>query len=179
MSTITIAGKPFEVEPRYAEGHTLTANEASALNQTYFENLRNNFATRAKEGEDQAAFSAYAESYQFGVRTGGGGSRDPVETEAMNMARDSVKAIIKKSGKNVSDYSAKSISEAAAKLLDKDPKFRELAAKRVEEMQANASTEVDNDLLAGLEPAAPAEVDTEATNEEAVATSGRGKKASA
>ncbi len=108
--SITIAGTQFAVEPRYAEGHVLTANEASALNQTYFENLRNNFASQAKEGKGQDEFTAYAQSYQFGVRTGGGGSRDPIMTEAMNMARDSVKAAIKNAGRNVSDYSAASIT---------------------------------------------------------------------
>lgn len=186
--TITIAGKPFNVEPRYAEGHTLTANEASALNQTFFENLRNNFAGSAKDGKTQDDFDAYVAAYQFGVRTGGGGSRDPIETEAMNMARDTVKQSIKNAGKNVSDYSAKSISEAAAKLLDRDPSYRELAKKRVEEMRSNASAEIPDDLLAGLEPAAPAENDTDATTAgegvggegDAAATStGRGRKASA
>ena len=183
--TITISGKPFTVEPRYAEGHTLNANEASALNQTFFENLRNNFATSAKEGKSQEDFDAYATSYQFGVRTGGGGSRDPVETEAMNMARDSVKQGIKAAGKNVSDFSAKSISEAAAKLLERKPEYRELAKKRVEEMQSNASAEIPDDLLSGLEPAAPAENETDVASTESVdgdatvAASGRGRKASA
>ena len=51
--TITIAGKPFTVEPKFEAGHVLTANEASTLNQTWFENLRNNFAPKAKEGGSQ------------------------------------------------------------------------------------------------------------------------------
>lgn len=176
--TITIAGKPFSVEPRYAEGHVLNTNEASALNQTFFENLRNNFANSAKEGKTQEDFDAYASSYQFGVRTGGGGgSRDPVEVEAMNMARDSVKDAIKKAGKNISDYSAKSITEAAGKLLEKNPSFRELARKRVEEMQAHASNEIGDDLLSQLEPAAPAENDTEAQAEEVSSKSRKGQAA--
>ena len=41
---ITIAGQVFSVPVRYAAGHVLTEGEASALNQTYHENLRNNFA---------------------------------------------------------------------------------------------------------------------------------------
>jgi hypothetical protein len=177
---ITIAGKAFNVQPRYAEGHTLTANEASALNQTMFENLRNNFASRAKEGADQAAFDEYAAGYQFGVRTGGGGSRDPVETEAMNMARDAIKKSISAAGKKISDYSAKSISEAAVKLLAKDPSYRELAVKRVAEMQNAASETVDADLLASLEPAASAEpASTEGegpVTDEEVASAGRRRK---
>lgn len=152
--TITISGRAFEVEPRYAEGHVLNANEAAALNQTFFENLRNNFANKAKEGADQAAFNEYVASYQFGVRVGGGGSRDPIEVEAMSLARDAVKDLIKKQGRNISDYPAKAISEAAAKLLEKDPSYRELAKRRVEEMQGAASASLDTeDLFASLEAA--------------------------
>lgn len=156
MHSLTIAGLAFLVAPRYAEGHVLTANEASALNQTFFENLRNNFAGKAKEGADQAAFDEYASVYQFGVRTGGGGSRDPIEVEALNLARDAVRALIKKQGKNISDYKAAAISEAAGKLVEKDPSYRELARKRVEELQSAATETLDADLLATLEEATPA-----------------------
>lgn len=160
--SITIAGKPYNVEARFAEGHVLTANEASALNQTFFENLRNNFAGKAKEGADQAAFDEYAASYQFGVRTGGGGSRDPVEVEAMSIARDTVKDMIRKAGKKLSDYSAAAISETAGKLLAhevKGPEIRELAKKRVAEMQSAAGQSVDLDLLSGLEAKPTEEAD--------------------
>lgn len=160
--SITIAGKPYNVEARFAEGHVLTANEASALNQTFFENLRNNFAGKAKEGADQAAFYEYAASYQFGVRTGGGGSRDPIEVEAMSIARDTVKDMIRKAGKKLSDYSAAAISETAGKLLAhevKGPEIRELARKRVAEMQSAAGQSVDLDLLSGLEAKATEEAD--------------------
>lgn len=151
--TITISGRSFTVNPRYAEGHALTANEASALNQTFFENLRNNFANKAKEGGTQEDFQAYADSYQFGVRTGGGGSRDPIEVEAMNLARDAVKKGITAAGKKISDYSAKAISEAAAKLVEKNPAFRAKAAERVAEMQAVAGESIDPDLFATLDAA--------------------------
>ena len=160
--SITIAGKPYNVEARFAEGHVLTANEASALNQTFFENLRNNFAGKAKEGADQAAFDEYAASYQFGVRTGGGGSRDPIEVEAMSIARDTVKDMIRKAGKKLSDYSAAAISETAGKLLAhevKGPEIRELARKRVAEMQSAAGQSVDLDLLSGLEAKPSEEAD--------------------
>lgn len=154
--TITIAGKPFSVEARYAEGHTLSANEASALNQVLFENLRNNFASKAKEGADQAAFDAYASSYQFGVRTGGGGSRDPIEQEAMSIARDTVRDAIKRAGKKLADYSAAAISAAATKLLENESKgaeIRALAKERVAQMQEAAGQAVDTDLLALVDTA--------------------------
>lgn len=166
MQTITIAGKPFQVAPRYAEGHVLTANEASTLNQTFFENIRNNFAQKAKDGGTQAELDAYVEGYSFGVRSGGGGgSRDPVEVEAMNLARDAVKKAITASGKKIADYSAKAISEAAAKLLEKKPEYREKAKERVAEMQAIAGGEVDSDILGALTEAQanePTEADANA-----------------
>ena len=170
MQTITIAGKPFTVAPRYAAGHVLTENEAQALNQTYFENLRNNFATKAKEGGSQEDFDAYASSYQFGVRTGGGSRLDPVRAEAMSLARDQVKAVIKANGKNLSDYKAAAITTAAEKLLDspKGAEILELAKKRVAEAQNAGASEIDSSLLDMLNSAqaeaaseAPAETATE------------------
>jgi ribosomal protein L16 Arg81 hydroxylase len=149
MQTITISGKQFNVAPRYAAGHTLTENEAQALNQTMFENLRNNFATKAKEGASQEDFDTYAASYQFGVRTGGGSRQDPVRAEAMSLARDQVKAVIKAAGKNLSDYKAAAITTAAEKLLDspKGAEILELAKKRVAEAQNAGAAEIDSSLL--------------------------------
>lgn len=164
--TITIAGKPFTVEPRYAEGHSLSANEASALNQTFFENLRNNFAGKAKDGGTQEEFDQYSSAYQFGVRTGGGGgSRDPIEVEAMSLARDAVRKGIVGAGKKIADFSAKAISEAAAKLLDKNPSYREKAAERVAQMQDIAGETIDPSILESLTEGAvePSEDETEAT----------------
>lgn len=188
MHTLTISGKPFTVEARYSEGHVLTANEAAALNQTFFENLRNNFAQRAKDGEDQTAFDEYAASYEFGVRTGGG-SRDPVETEAMSLARDYVKQVIQKNGKKVSDYTAEQISTAAKQQVETNPVFREKAKERIAEMQAVASQSIDPSVMEALLAApaakdtsdAPVETDpnpsTDAPTEETAG--GRRKKASA
>ena len=55
---ITIAGKPFDVPHRYEEGHQLTAAEAKALNQIFWENLRNNFQVRVNSAI-KAKSSAY------------------------------------------------------------------------------------------------------------------------
>jgi hypothetical protein len=166
MQNLTISGKTFQVAPRYAEGHVLTANEASTLNQTFFENIRNNFAQKAKDGGTQAELDAYVEGYNFGVRTGGGGgSRDPIQVEAMNLARDAVKKAIVASGKKIADFTAKAISEAAAKLIEKKPEYMEKAKARVAEMQAIAGNEVDSDILGDLTAAAEAETDTADTAE--------------
>src|SRR5215471_11259036 len=101
---ITIQGQLFRVPIRYAAGHPLTEGEASALNQTLHENLRNNFAKKVVEGTEaglpmetmQQQLDDYAAEYQFGVRTGGGGFRgDPVMTLAMSIAREVVRSAIK------------------------------------------------------------------------------------
>jgi hypothetical protein len=180
--TLTISGKPFTVEPRYSEGHTLTANEASALNQTFFENLRNNFANKAKDGGTQEEFDAYSANYQFGVRTGGGGgSRDPIEVEAMSLARDAVRKGILAAGKKVGDYSAKAISEAASKLLDKNPVYREKAAERVAQMQEVAGESIDPSILEALASGAVAEGEEApaADADEAASGGSRKRKAAA
>jgi hypothetical protein len=162
MEQITIAGHSFNVPVRYDEGHELTAGEASALNQTYHENLRNNFAKKVKDAgatADLAALQAeldkYAEEYQFGVRTGGGGgvSRDPVMSEAMRMAKKQLGDLIRAKGGKVSDYEPAAITTAAKNLLDRPEgqAILETARKRVEEQKNLAAGDL-GDLLSGLTP---------------------------
>lgn len=169
---ITIAGHAFNVPARYEEGHELTAGEASALNQTYHENLRNNFAKKVKDAGAtadltalQAELDAYAEAYAFGVRAAGAGTgatRDPVMSEALRLAKKQIGELIKAKGGKVSQYPADQITAAAKKLLDKDPAILDLARQRVAEQQAMASQALPDDLLSDLvakptpEPAAPA-----------------------
>lgn len=168
MEQITIAGSPFNVPVRYEEGHELTSGEASALNQTYHENIRNNLAKKAKEGTlTQADVDSYAETYQFGVRAAGTGgvSRDPVMSEAMRIAKKQLAELLKKSGKKVGDYEVAAINDAAKKLLDKSPEIMELARQRVEEQRALASADL-GDILGGLTEkpaAAPASGETPAS----------------
>src|SRR5262249_22566148 len=124
---ITIQGKTFRVPIRYAAGHTLNDGEASALNQTLHENLRNNFAKRVVEGDEaglgqdvlQQQLDDYAADYQFGVRAGGGGFRgDPVMTLAMSIAREVVRSAIKDRNLDSDDWPASRITQAAKALLD-------------------------------------------------------------
>lgn len=158
MEQITIQGKIFNAPLRYEEGHELNAGEAAALNQTYHENLRNNFAKRVKEATDngsysqealQEEFSKYAEDYEFGVRTGGGAPRDPVMQEAMNIARGQIKAALKKKNRKLSEIDASAITEAAKKLIAKTPAIMDLAKQRVAEAQAAASDDLD-DMISDL-----------------------------
>jgi len=124
---ITIQGALFRVPIRYAAGHVLTEGEASALNQTLHENLRNNFARKVSEGTEagvpqetlQQQLDDYANDYQFGIRTGGGGFRgDPVMTLAMNAAREIVRQAIKVKSLDQDEWPASRISAAARALLD-------------------------------------------------------------
>lgn len=160
---ITIAGHVFNVPTRYEEGHELTANEASALNQTYHENLRNNFAKRVEDKKDgadriededilsalQADLDKYAEDYEFGVRTGGGAVRDPVMTEAMRISKGKIVEHLRRKGIKMKDVEAAKITEAAKKLIEKNPEIMELARSRVAEAQAAAASELD-DVVAGV-----------------------------
>lgn len=162
MEQITIAGHSFNVPVRYEEGHELTAGEASALNQTYHENLRNNFAKKVKDaGENadlaalQAELDAYANEYQFGVRSGGGGgvTRDPVMSEAMRIAKKQIGDLIRAKGGKVNDYEPSAITNAAKALLDRPEgaQIKEVARQRVEEQKQLASAGL-GDLLSGLTP---------------------------
>jgi len=141
---ITIQGQVFRVPLRYAAGHSLTEGEAGALNQTFHENLRNNFAKKVNEGTEagvtkdilQQQLDDYANDYQFGVRTGGGGFRgDPVMTLAMNISRELVRQAIKTKGLDQEEWPASRVSQAAKALIDnqgENGKILATARKQVE-----------------------------------------------
>lgn len=153
MEQITIQGQTYNVPLRYEEGDELTAGEASALNQTYHENIRNNLAKLAKEGGlTQEKVDEYAAAYQFGVRTSSGVSRDPVQSRAMTIARNKVKDALKRAiatpgskyhGRKISDFTAEAINEAAKNALQSDPAILELAKRQIEEERAAAGADLD------------------------------------
>lgn len=110
---ITIQGATFVAPEPYAEGHTLTANEAAAMNQLFHENLRNNFAAKVKAALEsvggavdqldqdslQSEFDAYATSYEFGARRAGTRvPADPVGREAVKIARKMIADALKAKG---------------------------------------------------------------------------------
>jgi hypothetical protein len=147
---ITIQGQAFRVPIRYAAGHSLNDGEASALNQTFHENLRNNFASKVRDGAEagvphetlQQQLDDYANDYQFGVRTGGGGFRgDPVMTTAMNMARELVRNAVKAKGMDADAWPASRISQAAKALLEmqgENGKILSIARQQIETERATA-----------------------------------------
>lgn len=145
-TTITVQGKSVTVPQPFAPGYKLRENDAAVLNQTYAENIRNNLSASVKaaneakksDKEIQALVDEYVKSYDFGIRTGGGGrSADPVMSEAMNIARQKVKEALKKQGVKVSDVPAADINKAAKEAIDKYPKIMEMA-KQMAELKAKA-----------------------------------------
>lgn len=106
VTRITYAIGKIEVPvvTKFAEGHTLNAAEASALNQLVQENSRNNLYQRWKkedtEGTGKGAEArlaeaiAYQNAYEFGGRKAGrttAVAHDPVRAEAMNIMIRAIK----------------------------------------------------------------------------------------
>lgn len=152
--TLMIAGVTFEAPFKYAEGHVLSEVEAKALNQTRFENLRNNFASTVKasiEGKEgavaqadlPAAFAEYEAAYDFASPSAGGGasrSMDPIEREARNLAVEIVKAKLKEMGRSYSAPRDASDEDKAKYRAQIDSKVEEIAAR--EEVVAQAKKNV-------------------------------------
>lgn len=135
--TVKVQKVKVTVPAPYKEGHKLRANEADALNTYYANCIRNAVAPAVREAleqqgaldkdgnvhsdklnvqEIQKIIDAEVAEYDFGKS--GGRTGDPVKQEAMEIARNSIRNAIRKKGKNVSDYTAKQISQEAKKLLE-------------------------------------------------------------
>ena len=126
---ITILGLRFNVQSPYSAGHVCTKGEARALNQKRLESVRNKLAVTAKDRAlTQADVDAYASSYVFGERTAGRRTNDPVEAEALELARRLVRK---------KEQSRKENTQAALELLqsEKGDAIRAQAAKRVAELK--------------------------------------------
>lgn len=149
---------PLPTQPRYAEGHVLTSVEASVLNQTFAENLRNNWASKLKakldivakdvpiENVDQSIIDAlksefltYAESYTFGYRVPKV-QLDPVEHLANKLAKDLVLGALRQKGIEVKSVPAEKLAEYVAGLLEKRPEIRKEATKRLKAQAAMAAS---------------------------------------
>lgn len=109
-------GHVFNVSEKYAEGHALTAAEAAALNRLRAENISHHIRGKSLENvtkdtplTEEQILAAEAEvreldqSYEFSLNSGGGATRtvDPVEREAMAIARVEVTKAVKRAGKSV------------------------------------------------------------------------------
>jgi len=149
--TITVQKVLVEVSQPYAEGHTITAAEAAALNQVRAENLRNNTAPKIKElvqkhgdaekaqKEAQKLVSEYDKTYEFSLSSGGGrSSMDPLEREARTIAKAYITAKIKEQGMTQKEYKEQKGDDAITKRVDElwqHEKVIELARKRLAEKE--------------------------------------------
>lgn len=153
----TIAGKTFKIVQPYNPGHVLTAGEASQLNQVFAENIRNNFAGNVEDADEAGSFDQdsmqlsldeYMSQYEMGARRSGGRTGDPVKAEFMAIAREKIKAKLKKDGKNLKDYKASQITDLAQQYWDnketKAAAVLALAQKRVKEREELAEVELDD-----------------------------------
>lgn len=170
-SSLTISGMPFQVVPRFSAGHVLKANEASALNQTLFENLRNNFAGKiaahkkaAEAGEAempsletlQAELDAYAAIYEFGERKASSPrvSRDPLEERLHKLATTRIREELVRLGYKLREVPSEQIAGLVKNLIEHPthgPAYRALAEKQLADERALIGLD-----MAGLAPAAPA-----------------------
>ncbi len=106
----TINGLQFEISEPYAEGHTVSALEARVLNQTRSENIGNNSRAKIKEMQEANASESEIADYVAGIDanyefTAGGVSAsrklDPVEREALKLARELIKSHLAASGRKL------------------------------------------------------------------------------
>lgn len=162
--TLTIQGITFVAPAPYAEGHTLNGAEASALNQLFGENLRNNFSAVIKSAKDKlgdrafseaeiedlrSRFNAYSDEYEFQGRRQRAAQADPVMREAKKLARVKLDEALRARGsdkKEIENYEA-----LVMQIVENTPAIREEAARRVEASKALADmamSQIEN-LIAG------------------------------
>jgi hypothetical protein len=156
--TLTVQSQSFTIPVPYMAGAcTLTEGEANALNQTYAENIRNNFAQQMKRAAEeetprqltQADLDEYVDSYEFGKRPGGArGPRDPIGTEERKLASVALVAHVEnKLGKKWKDLAKEKQDELLAKVIASG-KFRAQAEEIVKKRQESAADLGDVDLAA-------------------------------
>lgn len=162
---VTIQGMAFKAPQPYAEGHTLNANEAATLNQTFVENLRNNFAVKIKDKKEaiakeksidekavtndmldmvalQAEFDDYAGDYEFGVRKGGR-VLDPVERELRSIGEEIIKTAIRAKGIKLNSVSSEQFDKFMSNLINAKPELRVEAERRVAATKMAAGVELE------------------------------------
>lgn len=142
MKTISINGIAFEVSAPYTAGHQITEAEAKALNQVRAENIGNNFRNAVKDAVAngtveavRAQLTEYDSKYTFAM---GGMTRtpiDPIEAEAIKIAKEVIKAKLSEKGITVKAYLANEANaekyEAAIERISSTEETLKLAKQRV------------------------------------------------
>jgi hypothetical protein len=158
---ITVQGLILQYPQPYEVGHQLIEGEVVAINQTFGENLRNNFAGKVKKACEEAGvensselpaetkaqlqkdFDTFAEGYEFGAR--GGRETDPVKSKALELATNKVKASLKAKGHKLSEVGTDKIRDWAEAAIEKNPDFLK-AAQRIVDASRAAAAELEVDL---------------------------------
>lgn len=112
-----IDGESFNISQPYSEGHSCNAAEAKTLNQVRSENIGNNLRQTVKDAKElrdtkgdttamaklAALVEEYDRDYIFTTSAGGSGRirLDPVEREALTIAREQVKLHLAKDGRKL------------------------------------------------------------------------------
>lgn len=150
-SEATIQGLKFTIPEPFKAGHVCTEGEASSLNQTLRENVRNNVAAQIKAEEEKAEgerktftqedVDAYVADYEFGIRAARGEARlSPEEREARNIARNIINAKLKESNTAKPDADT---MEAWIKQVASQPPVVKEAARRVKSVSGIAIEGLD------------------------------------
>lgn len=81
--------------------------------------------------------------YAGEVRTVGTREGDPVKAEAMRLATEAVRTMLRKAGRKMSNVDPKSLREAATQYLDRHPELIETAKARVEQAKSVTTDDVN------------------------------------
>ena len=161
---LSILGLDFEISAPYAEGHVCTPAEARTLNQTRKENISNALRKKidelktditAEDGTVSKAFTAEAASQAAAIvaefdatyvfSSGATGSTkapvDPVEKEALVIAKAKVTEAILKKGLKVKDYDKEAFNAKVAEVAAM-PKVIAEAQRRIKQ-RANLDLDVE------------------------------------
>lgn len=154
MPEITIAGVVFEAPERFKEGHVLTAVEAAALNQTYYENLANNWAPKVKKLKKNGdtipeemleahrqEFATYATEYTFRGKALSRTPTDPIGALAVKLAREKINEKLREKGIKKDDLPEGRYDELVNELALTNEAIRAEAKRRLEAMNA-VSTDI-------------------------------------
>lgn len=157
----------FHVTDKYAPGHILNLEEASALNQLLRENLRNNYAKevegaiekatkeeRALSAEEISAlrdnFHSYAATYTFASKREPKAPFDPIKREAHKIASSMVLEALAKKGKKKADLAEGIFDKLISDTVERNINgVMDEAKRRVEATKAAASDSL-GDLLGDL-----------------------------
>jgi len=147
VGELTIKGVSLKFSLPFYDGYRLRQNDADVLNQTYRENLSNNFRKVVEEAIEkgnadpqalQKELDEYVISYDFGVRVGGFKSADPIETQAITLAKMLAKKALRQQGVKTKDIDNERLASVAREILEKNPSLRARAETIVKAKNAAA-----------------------------------------